>query len=52
MRVGLSSVLQDLGKQGCVDQSLSNLNKHTAHLQILCIARLFWTSSWVMLMLL
>lgn len=51
-RLGLSSILQDLGKQGRVDQSLLNLNEHSAHLQILSVAHVFWTSSWVMLMLL
>lgn len=52
MRLGLSSVLQDLERQGRVDQSLLNLNKHSAHLQILSVSHVFWTSSWVMLMLL
>lgn len=44
VRLGLSSILQDLGKQGRVDQSLLNLNEHSAHLQILSVAHVFWTS--------
>lgn len=52
MRVGLSSILQDLEKQGHVDQSLSNVNEHTAHLRVLSMAHVFWTSSWVVLRLL